>query len=337
MRAFLHLLVLSLATVTTIGAPQKVIIDTDFGIPPQDDALAVLLALKAPQLEIVGFTTVMGNWSLEQATVDLLRVLEITENEQIPVYVGANMPLVHRKSDFAVQSYGEWYSDAPPKMPPGGFATTKARDDSASDFLIRAVKANPGEITIIALGPLTNLAIALRQDPAFAAAVKRLVIMGGAIASLPDGAGNLTPNAEFNFWVDPEAADIVLRSGIEMELSPLNVSRKTRFTRQHFEELTRPDTAISRLLRETMGPIYANSDRTYFMYDQVAVASVIDPTLVTTEEMIVSVDTQPGVGYGTSVGGRQPWPGSDGAGQIRVQYDLEWDRFIRMFIDSLNR
>ena len=94
------------------------------------------------------------------------------------------------------------------------------------------MNANPGEVTILAIGPLTNVAMALMLEPGLAAKIKKLVIMGGAVAALPDGAGNITPNAEFNFWVDPEAARMVLRSGIPIELTPLNVTRKTAFKKQ---------------------------------------------------------------------------------------------------------
>lgn len=107
---------------------------------------------------------------------------------------------------------------------------------------MRTVNARPREVTIVAIGPLTNVAIALRSDPGFAAGVKQLVIMGGAVAALPDGAGNQTSNAEFNFWVDPEAARIVLRSGIPIQLSPLNVSRKTNLTK-HAARSTRSGTS----------------------------------------------------------------------------------------------
>ena len=203
-----------------------IIFDTDFAMPPQDDSLALMLALQSPELEILGITTVAGNDSVERATSDVLRMLEIANQADIPVYVGADMPLVHEVSDFAINNYGKWYSNESPPVPPGGFAIKQEEDDSAVSFIVQAVMDNPGGIIIVALGPLTNIAQAIRAKPDFAANVKQLVIMGGAIASLPDGAGNITPNAEFNFWVDPEAARVTLRSGIPIELSPLNVSRK---------------------------------------------------------------------------------------------------------------
>lgn len=321
--------------IESLIASQKIIIDTDFARPPQDDALAVLLALKSPELEILGLTTVAGNFSREQATSDLLRVLEIVGREDIPVYEGANLPLVHRPTEFARNHWGEWYSDEIPPQPPGGFASIQPASERAADFLVRAVNSHPGQVSIIAIGPLTNVAIAISQDPDFSTNVKKLYIMGGAIASLPDGAGNITPNAEFNFWVDPESAHTVLRSKIPIELSPLNVSRKTSFTQKHLDKILSVDNRVTGLLSETMKEVFHSGKISYFMYDQVTVASVIDPTLVTKKHLVVDVDCNPGINYGVSVGGLSPWPGSDGAQVIEVQYDLDWKRFISLFISRL--
>jgi len=326
------------ATSLAVAASSKVIFDTDFVMPPTDDGLALILALGSPELDILGITTVAGNDSVERATSDALRTLEIARRTEIPVYRGANMPLVHEKSDYAQGVHGNWWSDDPPPAPPGGFAKKRAERESAMDFMVRTVMEHPGEVTILAIGPLTNVAMALRQEPRFAASVKGLTIMGGAVALLPDGAGNITPNAEFNFWVDPEAARIVLRSGIPIQLSPLNVSRKTKLTREWYEKMVLVETPLTLLLKETMGPRYAKEPGSVLlMYDQVAVASFIDPTLVKTEELYVDVDDAHGIDYGVSVGGRSVWPGAEGAKKMAVQYDLDWERFIRFFIERAQR
>ena len=322
------------------AATHKVIFDTDFAVPPQDDGLALVLALNSPELDILGITTVAGNFSMERATTDALRILEIARREEIPVYAGANMPLVHEKSEFATQTHGEWWSDAPPPMPPGGFATKKAETQSAVDFIAKTVMANPGDIEILAIGPLTNIAMALRTYPGLAPKIKQLVIMGGAIATLPDGAGNVTPNAEFNFWVDPEAARVVLRSGIPISLSALNVSRKTHFTKEWYDRIVKVQTPLTQMIAETMGPYFAKDPgQVHLMFDQVAVASLIDPTLVKTKEMYVDVDAGHDVSYGTSVGWDRPkvWPYAEGAQKMQVQYDLDWDRFITMFVDRVTK
>ena len=280
-----------------------------------------------------------GNESLEKATVDALRLLEIAERPEIPVYKGANMPLLHEKSDFATRVHGRWWSDEPPASPPGGFARKRAEPMSAADFIVRTVMARPGAVSILAIGPLTNIAVALRQEPGLAERIKEIVIMGGAVASLPDGAGNITPNAEFNFWVDPEAAKAVLRSPIpRIVLSPLNVSRKTALTKEWYERMVAVDTPIAGLLRQTVGPRFAQDPgRRMLMYDQVAVASLIDPTLVTTAELYVDVDAHPGLDYGTSIGGEEIWPGAEGARKVVVQHDLDWKRFIDLFVERVSR
>lgn len=316
--------------------PHKVIFDTDFVYPPQDDAMALIFALNCPEIEILGLTTVAGNRSMERATVDALKILEIAGREDIPVFRGANMPLVHEKSDFAAKAYGEWWSDEAPPAPPGGFAKKKAEPGSAVDFIVRTVMQNPGQITILAIGPLTNIAMAIRMEPGFARNVKQLVIMGGAVAALPDGGGNQTPNAEFNFWVDPEAAKVTLRSGIPTILSPLNVSRKTRFSKQWYDKIVAVDTPLTRVIKERLGPGFEkNPDRGGFMYDQVAAATLVDHTLMKTEELFVDVDANHGINYGVSVGGRRIWPGAEGSQKMLVQYDLDWERFINLYVERV--
>jgi inosine-uridine nucleoside N-ribohydrolase len=315
-----------------------VIFDTDFGMVPQDDGFALMLALHSPELEILGVTTVAGNFSVEQATADALRLLEIAGRSEIPVYRGADMPLVHEKSEYATTRHGEWWSDAAPSPPPGGFAKRKAESLGGVQYIVDTLNARPGQVTILAIGPLTNVAMALRQEPGLAAKVKQLYIMGGAVAALPDGAGNITPNAEFNFWVDPEAAKVVLRAGIPIVLSPLNVSRKTSLNREWYQKLTAVDTPLTRLIRERLGPVFdKDPGRTMLMFDQVTVASLVDPSLVTSSELYVDVDAVHGINYGVSVGGKALWPGAEGAQKMAVQHDLDWDRFIRMFVERVTR
>jgi inosine-uridine nucleoside N-ribohydrolase len=319
--------------------PQKIIFDTDFAYPPQDDAMALFFVLNSPELEILGITTVAGNQSLNVATADALKVLEATNRGEIPVFPGAASPLNHEGTEWDTKRHGGWYANEPAREPPGGFAKQKkAETRSAIDFLVGTVMQNPGQVTILAIGPLTNIAIAMRMEPRFAGNVKQLVIMGGAIASLPDGGGNHTPNAEFNFYVDPEAAQIVLRSGIPIVLSPLNISRKARFTKEWYDRIVAVDTPITRLVKDRLGPGFQQRpDRTALMYDQVAAVALVDPTLMKTVELFVDVDINHDANYGVSVGAPQIWPGGEGARKMLVQTDLDWDRFIKLYVERVTR
>ncbi len=318
---------------------KKIIFDTDFAFPPQDDAMALFFVLNSPELDILGITTVAGNRSLNVANADVLKVLEVTRRTEIPVFPGAANPLLHVGTEWDKPRHGGWYANPPAPEPPGGFATIKKLEaKSAIDFLVGTVMQNPGQVTILALGPLTNIAIAIRMEPNFVRNVKELVIMGGAIASLPDGGGNHTPNAEFNFYVDPEAAQVVLRSGIPIVLSPLNISRKAKFTKESYEKIVAVDTPITRLIKERMGPGFERRpDRTALMYDQIAAVALIDPTLMKTVEWLVDVDINPGPNYGVSVGAPETWPGGEGARKMLVQTDLDWDRFIRLYVERVTR
>lgn len=327
---------LAIAVPAAAQPAQKVVFDTDFAFPPQDDAMALFFVLNSPELDIVGITTVAGNRSLNVANAHVLKVLEATNRADIPVYSGAAAPLLNKGTEWDTKRHGGWYANDPAPAPPGGFAKKALESRSAIDFLIATVMQQPGQVTILALGPLTNIAMAMRMEPRFAGNVKRLVIMGGAIASLPDGGGNHTPNAEFNFYVDPEAAQIVLRSGIPIVLSPLNVSRKARFTKADYDRIVAVDTPITRLVRDNLGPGYKDRpDRVALMYDQVAAVTLVAPQLVKTVDVFVDVDINPGPNYGVSVGAREPWPGGEGARRMQVQTDLEWDAFIRLYVERV--
>ncbi len=317
-------------------ARHRIIVDTDFALPPQDDGLALAFALNSPELDIVGITTVAGNYNVARANADVLRMLEIAARPDIPVYSGARRPLAHDVDEYARTHYGKWWSDDPAPEPPGGFARLALQTGAASDFIARTVRAAPREIEILAIGPLTNIADAIRHTPDVVSAINHITIMGGAIPSLPDGGGNATPNAEFNFWVDPEAARIVLQSGVPITLSPLNVSRKTALDKQAFERIAAAATPVARLIASQMGPRYErDADYRPHMYDEVAAASLVDPSLVKTKRMIIDVDDHHGIDYGASIGGDGLWPGAERAQRVDVQYDIDAARFMALFLDRL--
>lgn len=328
-----------------VAAKQKVILDTDFLLPPQDDSMALMEAIRAPNIDLLGVTTVAGNGTVQAATLYALRELEIGGRTDIAVYPGSNKPLVHDKADWTKTWHGRccWDIDALPDAhsvppPPGGFAKRQPEKESAVDFIIQEVERYPNQVTIVAIGPLTNVAMAIRQEPGLAQKVKGIAIMGGAIGMLPNGAGNAEPNAEFNFWVDPEAAHIVLRSGIPITLTPLNVTAQTDFSKEWFDKIVAANTPLTNLMKQLMGQRFASaSNRHRFMYDELTMAAFIDPSLVETKKMFVDVDINHGAAYGESIGWTEHsaenklWPGAAGAKEISVEYKVDNERFMELF------
>lgn len=191
----------------------KIIIDTD---PGQDDALTILLALVSPEIELLGVTTVAGNVSVQQATVNALKTMDLAGRTDVPVHAGADRPLL-RDSIDATHVHGRTGFEGADLPPPG----QKASPEHAVDFIIRTVMEHaPGSITICAIGPMTNLAIAIAREPALRTRLGQIVSMSGAFSEV----GNITPAAEFNIFADPHAAAMVLESGIPLTMIPLDVT-----------------------------------------------------------------------------------------------------------------
>ncbi len=200
--------------------PQKIIIDTD---PGQDDAVALLLALASDELEVIAVVTVAGNVDLAKTTTNAAKVLELAGRADIPLYAGGDRPLGQRELVTAEHVHGPTGLDGPDLPEP----QIAVQDTHGVDFLVESLRANdPGTITLCTLGPLTNVAAALNKAPDIASRIKELVVMGGAYFEV----GNITPAAEFNVFVDPEAADIVLRSDIPVTLLSLDVTHRVLTT-----------------------------------------------------------------------------------------------------------
>src|SRR5690606_36200061 len=193
---------------------RKIIIDTD---PGQDDAVAMLLALSSPEdFDILGIVAVAGNVSLAQNARNALKIVELSGRRDVPVYAGCERPL-RRRLVTAEHVHGDTGLNGPGLPDP----TLQLRPQHGVDFIIETLLAHePGTITLCTLSPLTNIAMALIKAPAIATRIARIVMMGGAYFEV----GNITPAAEFNIHVDPEAADIVLRSGIPIVMAPLDVT-----------------------------------------------------------------------------------------------------------------
>ncbi len=263
-----------------MSRPEPVILDCD---PGHDDAIALLLALASPELELVGVTTVAGNQSLDKTTANALRVLEFAERGDVPVAAGADRPLV-RAHAGAPHVHGESGLDGPALPPPRG----RARPEHAVSFLADAIRARDGELTLIPTGPLTNIALLLALAPD--ARPRRIVLMGGAV-----GEGNRTPAAEFNIWSDPEAARRVFESGIELTMVGLDVTHQALISDGDRERL-RGVGRVGRLSAELLD-FYGRFHRVAYtdldgspLHDPVAVAHVVWPDLLELRPAFVEVD-----------------------------------------------
>lgn len=279
--------------------PKKIIIDTDPGV---DDAMAILFALNSPEVELVGLTTIYGNVYTDLATQNALRLVEFAGRPDIPVAHGANLPLVvslESVADFVHGSDGLGNTNPPP---PHGTPV----DRPAAQFIVDTVMANPGQITLVPIGPLTNIALALALEPRIAQNVAGVVIMGGAATVN----GNVTPAAEANIIHDPHAADAVFTAGWPLTMVGLDVTMKTMMTGDYLAALGGSKfgdfiVGISRFYFDFHRQMYGmNAIHTH---DPSAIAYVVDPTLFTTERAPIRVVTEGMAAGQTLMDRRQKW------------------------------
>lgn len=271
---------------------QKILIDCDPGI---DDALALMLAIASPSLELVGVTTVAGNRPLDVVTDNALSLLEFFGAPTVPVAAGADRPLV--REPVTAVSHGD--------SGLGGFELPKPTHavlaEHGVDFLIRTIfESDKGELTIVAIGPLTNLALALRREPAIAEHVKRVVIMGGAA-----GAGNMTPVAEFNFFADPDAAHEVLMGSWETIVFGLNLTWQSSTSAEVLTRIRAVEGEHARAVASWLS-FYGLQESTPdeegpSVHDACVIAWMIDPSLVTLTPARIDVETAGRLTYGESV------------------------------------
>jgi inosine-uridine nucleoside N-ribohydrolase len=301
-----------------------IILDCD---PGHDDAVALLLALASPELELVGVTTVSGNQTLEKTTANALRVLDFVDRTDVPVHAGADRPLV-RERFVAAYVHGETGLDGPDLPPP----KTNARDQHAVAFIAEQVRARAGRLTLVPTGPLTNVALLLALEPD--ARPERIVLMGGAI-----GEGNRTPAAEFNIWADPEAARRVFGSGIDVTMIGLDVTHRALITDDHTEEL-RTAGRTGRLVAELMD-FYSRFHRRMYpdlagspMHDPVAVAHVARSGLVEARDAYIEVDCGWEQGRGRT---NVDWRGREASPppNAKVGVGIDADAFARLLIDRV--
>jgi inosine-uridine nucleoside N-ribohydrolase len=278
----------------TGASPARVIIDTDPGV---DDAFALLLAMRSPELKIEAITPVAGNVPLELTLPNTLRLVEIAGRTDIPVAAGARTPLL-RRLVTATYAHGENGLGGAVFPEP----TIKPVAEPAAEIIRRVVRKYPHEVTLITLGPLTNIATALNADPDLASLVRGLTMMGGSLSG-----GNITPAAEFNIYVDPEAARIVFQSGIPITMVGLDVTRKTSLTDDHIRLLEAAKNPASQAAA-TIGrnAIAHNRERGFLvgpnMHDSLAVAAFLDPTILKWQDYYVDVETTGELTAGETLG-----------------------------------
>ena len=321
----------------------KVVVDTDLGFAI-DDAMALLILAQSEIVDLLGVTVVTGNDWRDQEVANGLRLLEIAGRTNVPVYPGSERPLINseeemrrREALFGETSDGDykgaWREGGPGprevRPPDGTFAARKPESTHAADFIIETIRKHPGEVVLAAIGPMTNVALALAKDPEIATLAREIVIMGGGIGTVP----------EFNFWLDPEAARMVLRAPWRrVTVSPLNITWQVPFTREVASAAAEGDSPIAQYFARTFLPQQADHPVAPFMYDQIAVLALIEPDVVTrAEEMWLDVEIDHGASYGATLFWNQNREPPSGARRAIVQFDLDYPRFIEAFLELMRR
>jgi purine nucleosidase len=322
------------------AAPRAVIIDTD---PGTDDAMAILLALNSPEVEVRAFTVVGGNVPQAQALENTLRLLSLAGRCDIPIARGAPRPLAQRliTAEFVHGRNGLGDIDLP--------APRCAADKRfAPDLIIEMVRAMPGQITLVPVGPLTNIALAVLKDPGIVPLVEEVVIMGGSITE-----GNVTAAAEANIYNDPEAAQVVFHAGWKVTMVGLDVTHRTNFGPAHLKRLaethgTQNDFA-TRVMTFLIDLTKKFGGEGTPMHDPLAMGVAIDPSFVKTKHMRIDVETRGEFTRGATVGNRHNFVEHNElqgdryvmTGIDRVQpnafvaVEVDAERFLSFFIDRL--
>ncbi|MBW3592268.1 MAG: nucleoside hydrolase [Actinobacteria bacterium] len=307
-----------------MSAPIPILFDCD---PGHDDAIALLLALASPELEVLGVTTVAGNQTLGKTTANALRVLEFVGRDDVPVAAGADRPLL-REQHAAAHVHGESGLDGPDLPPPRG-APVEAH---AVDFLAERLAASDRPVTLVPVGPLTNVALLLARHPDVTGRIERVVLMGGSIAE-----GNVTPAAEFNIWADPEAAARVFSSGLDVTMIGLDVTHKALLTEDDAERL-RTMGKTGRMIAELFDFFHGYHVREYGfdgspIHDAVAVAHVFADGLVETKERHVAIDCASELCRGRTV--VDLWCRTGHAPNAHVGVDVDGRRFVELLLERI--
>jgi len=309
--------------------PRKVIIDTD---PGQDDAVAILLALASPELDVLGITAVAGNVPLALTELNARKICELAGKPKTKVFPGASEPLV-RKLVTAEHVHGRTGLDGPTLPDP----EMQLQDMHAVDFIVETIMASdPGEITLCALGPLTNVALALQKQPLIVEKLAEIVLMGGGFFE----GGNVTPAAEFNIYVDPEAAAIVFKSGIKLTIMPLDVTHKALTSRTRVEAFRALGNAAGIATAELLDFFERYDESKYGtdggpLHDPNVIVWLLEPQIYQGRQINVEVETDSPLTRGMTVA--DWWRVTDRTRNCYFVRDLDDDRFFSILIERIGR
>lgn len=326
---------------------QKIIIDQDAAGPAGTDQQSILLLIQSPRTDVLGITVATGDMWLDEELAHTLRMLELIGRTDIPVVRGAENPLVRRREETLLweQRYGQvtWLGawtlsvyHAPDFVGnlEEGNPSAKPIQEDAAHFLVRMVRKYPNQVTIYEGAPMTNLALAISLDPQFPSFAKELVFMGGSLnpqTSDPEFANS--PRHEFNLWFDPEAAHIVLRAHWKKVVcTPVDISVKAPLTQDLIDRIRKSSTPAARYIGK-----YAKVYNYDYMWDELAAAAWIDPSIITkTETKFVDVDLDRGAGYGNLL----TWSSQDkpkvDVQPVEIQVGLDTAKLYKLFVDLLS-
>lgn len=308
--------------------PTKIIIDTD---PGQDDGVALLLALASPELEILGITCVAGNVPLPLTARNARVICDLAGRADVPVVSGCAAPL-ERPLITAEHVHGKSGLDGADLPEP----TMALAEGHAADFIIEALRAHPGEIVLCPLGPLTNIALALRRAPEIAAKIKGIVLMGGACFEV----GNITPAAEFNIHVDPEAASEVFACGAPITVMPLDVTHQVLTTRARIDAIAALGTRVAEVVTGWID-FYERFDEAKYgqdgapLHDPCVIAWLLRPELFTGRFINVEIETRSDLTRGMTVA--DWWGVTDRAPNATFIGGVDADGFFALLTERLAR
>lgn len=309
--------------------PRDIIIDTD---PGQDDAVAILLALASPELNVLGITAVAGNVPLALTQKNARIVCELAGKPETLVFAGCDAPL-SRRLVTAEHVHGKTGLDGPPLSEP----TMPLQDQHGVDWIIDTLRAAPEtSVTLCPLGPLTNIATALQRAPDIKPAIAEIVLMGGGFFE----GGNITPTAEFNIYVDPEAAEIVFRAGLPLTVMPLDVTHKALTTPDHIAGFRNMGTHIGEMVA-AWTDFFERFDKEKYgskgapLHDPTVIAYLIAPDLFSGRHINVEIETESPLTLGMTVA--DWWRVTDRAPNCMFMKDVDADSFFTLLTERLAR